>query len=315
MNNSGCEIRTERTRSVLGSALGNEIMVGLNDPDVTDLFVDSSGKLSFYRRSSGMEPQGISFSPPAVTNMIRKMAGSLEPRANTEDGLLACVLSIDGSRVQAWLPPVTDRPAFAIRKQFRQDDKLITLDDYHLCSTFAAVFDDIVRNRRNALIVGMTGDGKTTILKAIMNRIAEIYEDERMVTIEDVRELWCASENWLALCANPPAVTQRELVMTAKRGRPKRVIVGEARDHAVVDMIHSMQTHPGLGTTHGSSIGRGLSHLRSLSRLDGKDLLTPDDLCEALDYVILMRECQVVEIAKDLIWRDSRFFYTNVEGV
>jgi pilus assembly protein CpaF len=185
----------------------------------------------------------------------------------------------DGSRVNAIISPLAvDGPLLSIRKFARipiNMDKLVEFGS--LPSTFAELLRGIVQSRRNVLISGGTGTGKTTMLNAMS---AFIDGRERIVTIEDAAELQLQQVHVARLETRPPniegkgEITQRELVKNALRMRPDRIIVGEVRGGEAFDMLQAMNTgHEGSMTTiHANACRDALTRMEQMIGMAGFDL-------------------------------------------
>ena len=185
----------------------------------------------------------------------------------------------DGSRVNVIIPPVAPKsPAITIRK-FRADKmKMSDLVAIGALSDEAAIFlDACVRIRRNMIISGGTGSGKTTQLNALS---AFIPESERIVTIEDPTELRLQQMHVVTLEAKPPSiegrgeVNARDLVRNALRMRPDRIIIGECRGAEAFDMLQAMNTgHEGsISTVHANSPRDALARIESMVLMTGIEL-------------------------------------------
>ncbi len=310
---SGRDIRTARNRSALLAALDGVIARGLADDETSEIIVDPSGAVFFDRVYGAQERQvGEDLAPAQLMHVITKMAGHYGYKL--DEGLLECELPWDGSRVQACLPPITQHATLNIRKTPKTGAKRrFRLANYAMCGAFRRVFDEIVLKRRSAVFIGATGSGKTSALGATINHITDLCRD-RVVTIEDAWELWCESESWVALHATP-TISMRRLLKVAMRLKPDWLCVGEVRGEEAIEAIMGMHTHPGLSSVHGRTIQRGLSRIRSCTRIDGKDTVSTEDICDAIDYAILMQRARpedgggrfVAEIAQVVGYKDGRF--------
>jgi type IV secretion system protein VirB11 len=172
---------------------------------------------------------------------------------------------ISGERFEGLLPPVSTAPCFAIRKPAA---KVYTLDDYvadrFVMPVQADALRKAVRARRNLLIAGGTSSGKTTLANALLAEVAGL--DERVILIEDTRELQCAAPDCVALRTRPGAVSLADLVRSTLRLRPDRIIVGEVRGAEALDMLKAWNTgHPGgIATVHANSARSALYRLEQL---------------------------------------------------
>ena len=270
--------------SALSAAVEGVIAEGLANPLVTDILCDTNSAVMFDYLDGRREKAG-EVTPPrlgAIIDRIAGMSGKTQDDPVWAGGLLEAEFPLDGSRVQAWKPPLVHSPSLVIRIHRRQGENRPGIDAFGLVPTYRDVIEHIVRQRLNALIVGSTGSGKTTLLGAVMDLIGE---DDRVVTIEDTFELYCRSKSWLALHSTP-LITQRMLLKSALRALPTWIIVGEARDEVAIDLTESLTTgHPGLSTTHSGSCELGLSRVHQLCR----GAKTPEMVAAAFQYVIEMR--------------------------
>jgi Flp pilus assembly CpaF family ATPase len=273
--------------SALLAAVEGVIAESLADDQVSDIICDPSTAV-FVDRLDGKREKVGEVTSSRLGSIIDRIAGMSE---KTQDdpiwagGLLEAEFPLDGSRVQAWKPPLVHAPSMVIRIHRRHGENRPGIDAFGLCPAYREVVEHIVRNRLNMLIVGSTGSGKTTFLGAVLDLIAEIYPDDRIITIEDTFELYCRSESWLALHSTP-TITQRMLLKSALRALPTWIIPGEVRDEVAIDMVESLTTgHPGMSTTHAGSCELGLSRVHQLCR----GAKTPEMVASAFQYVIEMR--------------------------
>jgi Flp pilus assembly CpaF family ATPase len=273
--------------SALLVAVEGVIAEGLSDPQVTDILCDTSSRVYFDylngRRVKAGEIRSLRLR--AIIDRIAGILGKTQDDPQWAGGLLEGELSLDGSRIQAWVPPIVHAPSLVIRIHRRQGENRPDIDAFKLPPGFRHVIGDLVNERKNALIVGSTGSGKTTLLGAILDLIATVWPADRLVTIEDTFELFCRSESWLALHATP-FITQRMLLRSALRALPTWIVIGETRDEVSCDLVESLTTgHPGLSTTHAGNCELGLSRIHQLCR----GAKTPQMVADAFQYVIEMR--------------------------
>jgi pilus assembly protein CpaF len=243
-----------------------EIMA--NGPD--DVFVERAGRLERVRVSFSGERAMRSVIERIVTPLGRR----IDDASPYMDGRLQ-----DGSRVNVIIPPLAVRgPAITIRKFARR--QLSPDDLLSFGSLDAAMLEFLgvcIRHRRNVVVSGGTGTGKTTLLNVLSNLIPA---DERIVTIEDAAELRLAHPNVVTLEARPKnvegrgEVTIRDLVRNALRMRPDRIVVGECRGGEALDMLQAMNTgHDGsLTTAHANSPRDLLSRVEVMVLMAGMDL-------------------------------------------
>ena len=267
----------------------------LRDPEISEIMVN--GPDSIYIERAGR----LSLSETRFTNeahlrrVIDKIVARVGRRVDESSPLVDARLP-DGSRVNAVVPPIAlDGSMLTIRK-FSADP--FTDRDLIAFGTFTPVVRDFlaacVLGRRNIVISGGTGSGKTTLLNVISSFIPD---DERIVTIEDAAELQLRQHHVLRLESRPAntegrgEIPIRELVRNSLRMRPDRIVVGEIRDGAALDMLQAMNTgHDGsLTTVHANTPRDSLSRLETLVLMAGFDLpirAIRDQIAGALDLII-----------------------------
>jgi type IV secretion system protein VirB11 len=236
----------------------------------------------------GMVDTGTRIGAGKAENLLGTIAAMLDVTINAEHPILQGELPIDGSRVQGVLPPITSAPSFAIRKRA---SLVYTLDDYVLKDILDAGHAEViriaVRERKNILIVGSTGSGKTTLANAILDDISKVAGiDQRVVIIEDTVELQCNAPNSIQLRTSDN-VDMIGCLKTTMRLRPDRIVVGEVRDHAALALLKAWNTgHPGgLCTLHANSAAAGLLRLEQLIA-ESKNLAPqPALIAEAVDLI------------------------------
>ena len=163
------------------------------------------------------------------------------------------------------LPPVALAPCFSIRKPAA---RIYTLLDYVndgiMPAETARLLSLAVVERRNILVAGGTSSGKTTLANALLAEMAHL--DERVILIEDTRELQCATRDVVALRTRADSVTMADLVRSTLRLRPDRIVVGEVRGREALDMLKAWNTgHPGgIATVHANSAVAALYRLEQL---------------------------------------------------
>ncbi|MDR5695108.1 MAG: CpaF family protein [Armatimonadota bacterium] len=250
----------------------------LADPLVTDILVNRWDRVYVERRGR-LERTSVAFRDESHLRHIIERIAALAGRRIDESSPCLDARLPDGSRANAVLPPVSvDGPCLAIRK-FSQTP--MTTEMLILAGTLNAEMEEFlkiaVRSRRNIVICGATGVGKTSLLNALSHHIPA---QERVVTIEEAAELQLPVENWVRLETRPPnlegkgEITQRDLVRNALRMRPDRIIVGEARGGEALDMLQAMNTgHLGSMTTvHANSCRDALSRIEIMAMLAGLEL-------------------------------------------
>ena len=193
-----------------------------------------------------------------------------------------------GERFEGLLPPVVVAPAFAIRKPA---GAVFTLDDYVAAGIITrlqgAALRAAITGRENILVAGGTGTGKTTLTNALLAELAA--RDERVILIEDTRELQCAAPDTVALRTRPGVVAMADMVRSTLRLRPDRIIVGEVRGGEALDMLKAWNTgHPGgIATVHANSAASALYRLEQL--IQEAVVTVPRRLiAEAIDIIVFI---------------------------
>ncbi|MDX8457307.1 P-type conjugative transfer ATPase TrbB [Mesorhizobium humile] len=255
-----------RRRAMLRTAMGPAITEALADPLVIEVMVNPDGALRLDRLGEGRIDTGVSMHPSEAERIIRLVASHVRAEAHTDNPIVSAELP-SGERFEGLLPPVVLAPCFAIRKPAA---KLYTLANYVadriMLQVQADVLTKAVRERRNILVAGGTSSGKTTLANALLAEVAEC--DERVILIEDTRELQCAAKDCVALRTRRGSVTLADLVRSTLRLRPDRIIVGEVRGSEALDMLKAWNTgHPGgIATVHANSARSALYRIEQLAQ-------------------------------------------------
>jgi pilus assembly protein CpaF len=226
----------------------------LKDPTITDILVNGHNRV-FVERYGTLEHSPVCFKDERhLLRIIQKIVSAVGRRVDESSPLVDARLQ-DGSRVNAVVPPLAlDGSLLSIRKFAKVPISMARLVEIgSVPEAVAEVLKAVVQARRNVLISGGTGSGKTTMLNAMS---AYIDNRERIVTIEDSAELQMQQEHVARLETRPPniegrgEIAQRDLVKNALRMRPDRIIVGEVRAGEAFDMLQAMNTgHDGSMTT------------------------------------------------------------------
>jgi pilus assembly protein CpaF len=267
----------------------------LADPEVDQLMVCGTRPV-WVERGGRLEPTAVAFADNAeLLHAIERILAPLGRRVDEAEPLCDARLP-DGSRVNVVIPPLAlDGASLTIRRFRRRvlgPDELVELGTWS--PALRDVLRDAVRARRNILVSGGTGSGKTTTLGALS---AFVGAEERIVTIEDVAELRLAQPHVIRLEARPASVegrgevTIRALVRNALRMRPDRIVVGEVRGAEALDMLSAMSTgHDGsLCTVHAGSPEEALRRVETLALMADVGLphaAIREQVASALDLVV-----------------------------
>ncbi|BEL08726.1 CpaF family protein [Actinoplanes sichuanensis] len=288
--------RARIVREVVDEVLGHgPIESLLRDQSVTEVMVNGPHAV-FVERFGRIERVAAEFDDEAhLRRIIDRICSRVGRRVDEASPMVDARLP-DGSRVNAIVPPIAlDGSSLTIRKFASVPLTVGDLLSYGTLNRNAAEFlEGCVRGRRNVVVSGGTGSGKTTILNVLSGFVPA---DERIVTIEDAAELQLAQEHVVRLESRPAnsegrgTITTRELVRNALRMRPDRIVVGEVRDSAALDMLQAMNTgHDGsLTTLHANSPRDALSRMETMVLMAGMDLPSRairDQIASAVDLIL-----------------------------
>lgn len=256
-----------RQRSVLDAALGPVLAAALADPSVAEILVNADGTIWIDRAGQGLMAAGAHMPASDRETVIRLLAHGTGETAGPGRPLLSASLPGSTARVQAVLPPLAEGPVLAIR---RRPDRILTLEDYVAAAIAsagqAAALRAALAGRANIIVAGGAGSGKTTLLNALLAEPS--LASGRLIVLEDTPELQVSGANTVQLLTRRanPEVTLRDLVQAALRLRPDRIIAGEVRDGAALDVLKAWNTgHPGgLLTLHANSARDALARLEDL---------------------------------------------------
>ncbi|MBP0114427.1 MULTISPECIES: P-type conjugative transfer ATPase TrbB [Bradyrhizobium] len=257
---------------MLRSALGPAIAGYLEDEAIIEVMLNPDGRLWIDRLSGGLIDTGATLSAADGERIVRLVAHHVGAEVHAGAPRVSAELPGTGERFEGLLPPVVAAPAFAIRKPAVA---VFTLDDYVakeiMTSEQASILKSAVAARKNILVAGGTSTGKTTFTNALLAEVAKTAD--RVVLIEDTRELQCKAPNLVALRTKDGVATLSDLVRSSLRLRPDRIPIGEVRGAEALDLLKAWGTgHPGgIGTIHA---GTALGALRRLEQLIQEAVVT-----------------------------------------
>ncbi len=247
----------ERYTRMLRTALGPAVGALLADSEVVELMLNPDGRIWVDRLGTGLCDTTHTMAAADGERIIRLVAHHVGAQAHRESPRLSAELPTSGERFEGLLPPLVANPSFSIRKPAAA---IFTLADYVAAGIMSlAQAEDLrqaVKDRLNIIIAGATSSGKTTLANALLAEVAK--SNDRVVLIEDTRELQCASPNLIALRTKDGVATLADLVRSALRLRPDRIPIGEVRGAEALDLLKAWGTgHPGgIGTLHaGTAVG------------------------------------------------------------
>ncbi|HXR41590.1 MAG TPA: CpaF family protein [Acidothermaceae bacterium] len=267
----------------------------LRDPEITEIMVNGHDQL-YVERAGKLHPVAASFVDEAhLRRTIDKIVAQVGRRVDESSPMVDARLP-DGSRINAVVPPVAvDGSLLTIRK-FATDP--YEADDLVGFGTMTPEVADFLRGcvqaRLNILVSGGTGAGKTTTLNVLSSFIPS---DERIITVEDAAELQLHQEHVLRLESRPPNIEGRgeirirDLVRNALRMRPDRIVVGEVRDAAALDMLQAMNTghDASICTVHANSPRDVLARIETMVLMAGMELpvrAIREQMASAFDIVV-----------------------------
>ena len=301
----------QRLEVKLRRELGEQILQLLCDQLTEDILLNPDGSLWVKQMGKGFSRIGEMPAAQAASAL-----GTIAAWRGTvlyhERPILETELPIDGSRFEGIVSPVVRRPVFAIRLRPR---KIFSLDDYEADGILtdssdplnrlrrrddfldgvrglkhAEVIRAAVRARKNILVVGSTGSGKTTLVNGILDSLAQLTPHDRVISIEDTTELQCPVKNYLDLRA-VGSVTMLECLRACMRLKPTRIVVGEVRGAEAHTLLKAWNTgHPGgAATIHANDALSGLIRLESLVA-EATSAPQQTLIAEAVDLVVFVDE-------------------------
>lgn len=277
----------QRGISMLRTAMGPAIARHLADPAIIEVMLNPDGRLWIDRLSEGLGDTGETITPADAERIVRLVAHHVGAEVHEAAPRVSAELPT-GERFEGLLPPIVMAPSFAIRKPAVA---VFTLDDYVAAGIMAAgqaaYLRQAVADRKNILVAGGTSTGKTTLVNALLAEVAKT--DDRIVLIEDTRELQCRAPNLVSLRTRDRVVTLSELVRSALRLRPDRIPIGEVRGPEALDLLKVWGTgHPGgIGTLHA---GTAIGALHRMEQLIQEIVVTVPRalIAETIDVIVVL---------------------------
>ncbi len=276
---------------MLHTALGGAITQWLADPVVIEIMLNPDGRLWVDRLGEGISDSGLKMTAADGERIVRLVAHHVGAEVHRGRPRVSAELPDGGERFEGLLPPVVTAPAFAIRKPAAA---VFSLGDYVgagiLSDREAELLRRAVAARANILVAGGTGTGKTTLANALLAEMGNTAD--RIILIEDTRELQCAAPNLVAMRTKDGVASLSDLVRASLRLRPDRIPIGEVRGAEALDLLKAWGTgHPGgVGTIHA---GSALGALRRMEQLIQEAAVSVPRalLADTIDLVaVLVRE-------------------------
>lgn len=250
--------------------LGQSILDALDDNDVNEvlfnpdcsLWIDSSQK-GLLRMGALPATQGYSIIH-GVAGIHHFVVNQRTPRLEAE---LPCYKRMRGERFTAQVPPIVSSPAFTLRKK---SETVFTLADYvttqRMTPTQCHVLKKLIAERKNILVCGGPGSGKTTVTNALIIEAVNIEQNQRFVILEDLPELQCKALNQVSMLTSID-VSMTELLRAAMRMRPDRILMGEVRGAEALDMLKAWNTGcpGGICTVHANGASEAIQRILDLA--------------------------------------------------
>jgi type IV secretion system protein VirB11 len=280
---------TETRRStMLRTAFCPVVREALEAPDTIEIMANPDGSVWIENAGIGVVVSKHTLEASDRERVIRLVASGVGEAANRASPIVSAELPGSGERFEGLLPPVSTAPCFSIRKPATTPFELGDyVDQGALSPALCAALRESVANRANILIAGGTSSGKTTFTNALLAEPA--FQDDRIVILEDTRELRCAAPNTVQLRTHRGSVCLQQLVRSTLRLRPDRIIVAEVRGAEALDLLKAWNTgHPGgITTLHANSAFGALRRLEQLT-LEATRRVPFDLIAEAIDVVVFM---------------------------
>ena len=296
-----------RNLEKLRREMGADIRKAMDDPKVVEVMLNPDGSVWTDKMGIGMERLGNMKEVEAL-QMLGTIAHMLGTVINYHHPKVEGELPGDGSRVEGVIPPIVPHPVFNIRKRA---SSVYALEQYVMegrsTGEDIGLLREAILSRKNILVVGGTGTGKTTFVNAIINEMKLLTPQHSLIILEDTPELQCTMDNFIPMRTNSD-VSMQELLKITMRQRPDRIIIGEVRGKEALDMLKAWNTgHPGgVCTVHANDARAGLLRIEQLIS-EVSETPMRDLVAEAIDMVVfLVRDPQIGPKVSELI---------SVEGV
>ena len=286
-------LSADRRRAMIRTALGSAIVAALGDSRIVEIMINPDGALRLDILGEGRVDTGLRYEPAQVERIVRLVASHARGEVHSDAPIVSAELPPHmegraGERFEGILPPVSAGPCFSIRKPA---ERLHRLTDYVADGMMTAdagrILSQAVIDRRNIIVAGGTSSGKTTLANALLAEIASL--DERVILIEDTRELQSPARDTVALRTRLGFVTMADLVRSTLRLRPDRIIVGEVRGPEALDMLKAWNTgHPGgIATVHANSAASALHRIEQLIQ-EAAVTVPRALLADAIDIIVFI---------------------------
>lgn len=288
--------------SMLKWHFGPELCALFEDDTVIEIMLNDDGKLWVERLGRDMEVIGTMGASQAESLM--GILASLKKDVLTDNSpSISCELPKEfaGARFQGHIPPVVKSPTFTIRKKAIA---VFTLEEYTqqgiMTQVQREVIETAVRDRQNILIAGSTGSGKTTLTNAVVRYVSDVCPHDRIVIIEDTGELQRVARNAVTMLVTPK-LNMSWLIKDSLRMRPDRILVGEVRDGAALDLLMAWNTgHPGISTLHSNSAEDALDRMQLLVAMVSAGPMQ-SLIAKAVNLIVFIEKCSGSRRIKEIV--------------
>jgi type IV secretion system protein TrbB len=260
----------QRLCQKLCNDLGDKILNFLEDKDIHEVMINPNGELWIDSSRLGQIQAG-DLKPSQSFSIVNTVAGiqglvvsAHHPRLETE---LPHFYALQGQRFTGIIPPVVFSPCFTIRKR---NENILVLDDYEkskrLTPAQAETLRQLISAKKNILVCGGPGSGKTTLTNALIHEAVKFDPHQRFIILEDVPELQCKARNSVAMLTSA-AIHLRDLLHAAMRMRPDRILIGEVRGAEALELLKAWNTGcpGGICTLHANSAEAAIQRLADLT--------------------------------------------------
>ena len=293
--------------------LGVDAVKLMQRDDITELYINDDGKIWYNSHIEGKVKTEIYLTPGKAQAIIELAAGQAGKVVNEDIPSISVEIQGYGARFQGEIPPIVRNPQFNIRKKAV---KIFTFQEYvetgFMSEKYRNFLEDSIQARKNILVAGGTGTGKTTFLNAILAAIAAISPYHRLISLEDLPELQCPAEDYSPMFTKQDTGDSKirynmtRLLADCMRRSPDRIIVGEVRDGAAYTMLKAWNTgHPGGAcTVHADGAEEGLTRIKSLAQEDSAAGDVKELIGEAIDVVVAIQHVELPDGRKSRIVSD-----------
>lgn len=278
----------KRRTAMLRTAFCRVIRDALAAPDTIEVMANPDGSIWIERVGEGVVVTNILLDAAARDRVIRLVAAGAGDARGGISSIVSAELPGSGERFEGLLPPVATSPCFSIRKAATTP---FSIDNFvergAMSAALARELRAAINARANIVVAGGTSSGKTTFANALLAE--EALNDDRIVILEDTRELNCRAPNQVQLKTERGGANLSDLVRSTLRLRPDRIIVGEVRSGEALDLLKAWNTgHPGgITTLHANSARGALQRLEQLT-LEATRNAPFELIAEAIDVIVFM---------------------------